>query len=180
VTAEIGTESAEAEPIQLPNSDRITITREQAENFLFREARFADDRRFDDWEALWTDDALYWVPAGADSLAAPDRYISVIYDNRSRIGLRVAQLKTGKRHSQDPASGVVHLIGNVEVVAAQAESVETQASFVAYESRSRGLTTFAGTVQHTLTRIAGDIKMSRKVVKLVDREHALSTLSFLI
>jgi len=34
--------------------------------FLYREARFADEGRYDDWEALWTDDGVYWVPAAGD------------------------------------------------------------------------------------------------------------------
>jgi 3-phenylpropionate/cinnamic acid dioxygenase small subunit len=156
------------------------ITREEAERFLYAEARLADEGRYDDWEALWTDQALYWVPAGAGSLADPEGQISVIYDHRSRIALRVAQLKTGKRHSQDPASRVAHLISNVEVVRAEQHRTDTRATFIAVESRLRGLTTWAGTVQHTLTRVGGEIRMSRKVVTLVNRDQPISTLSFLI
>ena len=33
------------------------------EAFLYKEARFADEARYADWEALWTDEAVYWVPA---------------------------------------------------------------------------------------------------------------------
>lgn len=33
------------------------------EAFLYREARYADENDYDAWEALWTDDAIYWVPA---------------------------------------------------------------------------------------------------------------------
>lgn len=33
------------------------------EQFLYREARYADQHDYDAWEALWTDDALYSVPA---------------------------------------------------------------------------------------------------------------------
>ncbi|WP_020660837.1 aromatic-ring-hydroxylating dioxygenase subunit beta [Amycolatopsis benzoatilytica] len=156
------------------------ITLQEAERFLYAEARLADACRYDEWEALWTDDALYWVPAGADSVSDPDSHISVIYDHRSRIALRVAQLKTGKRHSQDPASSVAHLISNVEVVGADEHGVETNATFIAVESRSRGLTTWAGTVRHTLTRAGGCIRMSRKVVMLVNRDQPIPTMSFLI
>lgn len=162
-------------------SSSTPITREQAEQFLFTEARLADERRFDEWESLWTDEALYWVPAGADSSKSPDQYISIIYDNRSRIGLRVAQLKTGKRHSQDPASSVVHLISNVEILASEKESVtRTQASFLAVESRIRGMTTWAGTVRHELVLEAGQVRMSSKVVFLVNRDQPMPTMSFLI
>ncbi|WP_028923295.1 aromatic-ring-hydroxylating dioxygenase subunit beta [Pseudonocardia acaciae] len=156
------------------------ITRDEAERFLHAEARLADGHRYDDWEALWTDDALYWVPAGPESAADPDRYISVIYDHRSRIALRVAQLKTGKRHSQDPASRVARLISNVEVTRDGERGTDTRATFIAMESRSRGLTTWAGTVEHTLTRVDGVIRMSRKVVMLVNRDQPIPTLSFLI
>jgi hypothetical protein len=38
----------------------------QIEQFLYREARYADEHDYDAWEALWTDDASYWVPAGGD------------------------------------------------------------------------------------------------------------------
>ena len=38
----------------------------QIEQFVYREARYADEHDYDGWEALWTDDALYWVPAGGD------------------------------------------------------------------------------------------------------------------
>jgi hypothetical protein len=44
----------------------------QIEQFLYREARYADEHDYDAWEALWTDDAIYWVPAGGD-LTDPGR-----------------------------------------------------------------------------------------------------------
>ncbi|MDT7694958.1 MAG: hypothetical protein QOI75_4325, partial [Pseudonocardiales bacterium] len=57
------------------------------EQFLYREARFADEHDYDAWESLWTDDALYWVPAGADD-SDPMTQMSVIHDNRNRISTR--------------------------------------------------------------------------------------------
>ena len=41
----------------------ITIEeRMQVEEFLFKEARLADESRYSDWEALVDDDMHYWVP----------------------------------------------------------------------------------------------------------------------
>jgi 3-phenylpropionate/cinnamic acid dioxygenase small subunit len=156
------------------------ISRGEAERFLYAEARLADEHRYDEWEALWTDDGVYWVPAGPASDASPDTRISIIFDNRSRIALRVAQLKTGKRHSQDPASNLARMIGNIEITHSEPGSVETRATFIAVESRIRGLTTWAGTVHHTLTRAGNEIRMARKVVTLVNRDQPIPTLSFLI
>ena len=68
----------------------------EIEQFLYAEARYADEHDYDAWEALWTDDAIYWVPAGGD-LTDPSGQMSVIYDNRSRIATRLNQLRTGRR-----------------------------------------------------------------------------------
>ena len=39
----------------------------EVSQFIYREARLQDEHAYDEWEALWTDDAIYWVPAnGAD------------------------------------------------------------------------------------------------------------------
>lgn len=162
----------------LTTADRITLA--EAADFIFTEARLADDHQYDDWEALWADDGVYWIPASDGSLEDPDNRISVIYDNRSRIALRVAQLKTGRRHSQDPVSGIARVISNIQVLRCGPGSVETRASFIAVESRARGMTTWAGAVRHTLIRTGDAILMSRKVVLLVNRDQPIPTLSFLM
>jgi benzoate/toluate 1,2-dioxygenase beta subunit len=73
------------------------------EAFLYREARLADAHDYDGWEALWTDDAIYWVPVDGEG-RDPLTTMSIIYDNRNRIGTRLNQLRTGKRYSQAPRS----------------------------------------------------------------------------
>ena len=57
--------------------------------FIYREARLADEARYAEWLALWTDDGVYWVPATTDPGADPDKHISHIYDNRGRIETRI-------------------------------------------------------------------------------------------
>jgi len=78
--------------------------RTAAVEFLYREARLADEARYADWLALWTDDGVYWVPATTDPAAGPDTHISHVYDNRARIDTRIKLLQTGHRYSQEPAS----------------------------------------------------------------------------
>ena len=39
--------------------------------FLYREARLADEARYAEWLALWTEDGVYWVPATTDPDANP-------------------------------------------------------------------------------------------------------------
>ena len=148
------------------------------EQFLYREARLADEFELEAWDALWTDDAIYWVPAGGDD---PNTQMSIIFDNRSRIGLRIRQLQTGKRHSQLPRSRMRRVVSNIEIMGAQ-ENGDTivEANFVLVESRVRGREIWAGRYTYRLRTVEGQLRMSYKKVELVDRDHDLPNMSFLI
>ena len=76
--------------------------RQAATEFVYREARLADEARYAEWHALWTDDAVYWVPATTDPGADPEKHLSHIYDNRARLDTRIKLLQTGHRYSQEP------------------------------------------------------------------------------
>jgi 3-phenylpropionate/cinnamic acid dioxygenase small subunit len=151
----------------------------ELEQFLYREARLQDEHRYDDWEALWTEDGVYWVPAMGDD-SDPEREMSVIYDNRSRLAKRVAQLNTGKRHSQTPPSRLRHLVANVELIAREDEEYVVGSNFLVFESRERGKTIWAGRFEHRLRRVEGELRMAAKKVMLVDNDRALRTMAFLI
>ena len=155
----------------------------EVEQFLYREARLADDADYDAWEELWADDAIYWVPAGGDDID-PSRQMSIIFDNRSRLGLRVKQLKTGKRHSQTPRSRTRRVVSNIELLEAEPHApggeVVVSANFVVYESRPRGTRTWAGRYEYRLRRTGNGWRIARKDVFLVDNDRPLSTMAFLV
>src|SRR6058998_1952558 len=98
--------------------------------FLHREARLADEARYAEWLALWTDDGVYWVPASTDPAANPDTHVSHVYDNRGRIDTRVKLLQTGHRYSQEPASLMRRLISNLEVEPAANGELVAGSNFV--------------------------------------------------
>jgi 3-phenylpropionate/cinnamic acid dioxygenase small subunit len=151
----------------------------EVEQFIYREARLQDELAYDEWEALWTDDAIYWVPANADD-SDPETEMSIIYDNRARIATRIKQLQTGKRHSQNPPSRLRHIVSNVELLDSSDEDVQAGANFIVYESRERGLTLWAGRSTYGLRRTGDGLRMSSKKVSLVNNDRPLQTLSFLI
>jgi benzoate/toluate 1,2-dioxygenase beta subunit len=132
---------------------------------------------------LWTDDALYWVPAGNDD-AHPLEQMSVIYDNRNRISTRLKQLRTGRRYAQAPPSNLRRSISNVELLggrpAATGTDLEVGANFLVLESRARGNHLWGGRVTYRLRRVDGALRMSYKKVVLVDRDKPIPTLGFLI
>lgn len=154
------------------------------EQFLYREARYADESDYDAWEALWTDDALYWVPAGGADVD-PQRQMSVIFDNRSRIATRLKQLRTGKRYAQAPPSDLRRLVSNIEFLGGRANpdggvDLEVAANFLVFESRARGNTVWGGRTTYRLRRAEEGLRLAYKKVVLVDNDKPLPTLGFLI
>jgi 3-phenylpropionate/cinnamic acid dioxygenase small subunit len=166
--------------VSLSASD-IDVLRE-VEQFIYREARLADEHDYDGWEALWTDDALYWVPARAvgGEDADPTRHVSILFDNRSRISTRIKQLKTGKRHAQTPQSNLRRIVSNIELLAQEDDDLLVGANFLVAESRERGTTLWAGRYEYRLRRTGDGLKMAGKKVTLVDNDRPLYTLAFLI
>ncbi len=151
----------------------------RVEAFIYREARLQDEHQYEAWEALWTDDAIYWVPANADDID-PDREMSIIYDNRSRIGVRVRQLLSGKRYTQEPASRLRHMVTNVEILSADGGEIAAGCNVLVYESNNRGETLWAARTDYRLRESPEGFRMVRKKVALVNLDKPLFTLSFLI
>src|SRR5438445_7077305 len=94
----------------------MSIDRHKVETFLYREARLMDEHAYDEWLALWTEDALYWVPCNEDDYD-PERHVSIVYENRARLEDRIQRLKSGAAYAQDPKSRLSRVVGNVEIEA---------------------------------------------------------------
>ena len=153
------------------------------EAFLYKEARFADEARYADWEALWTDEAVYWVPATTDPEIDPNTHISHIYDNRQRIATRVKLLQSGHRYSQEPASSMRRLISNIEVEKNGDDTFVVGSNFLLVElsiQAKHETHVWAGRTTHTLRWVDAALKMSRKKIVLVNAAEPLPNMSFLI
>jgi benzoate/toluate 1,2-dioxygenase beta subunit len=156
----------------------------EVEQFLYREARYADENDYDAWEALWTDDALYWVPAGGADID-PEHQMSIIYDNRARIATRLKQVRTGRRYAQAPPSNLRRLLSNIEFLGGRtnaegAVDLEVAANFLVLESRARGNNLWGGRTTYRLRRSDGTLRLAYKKVVLVDNDKPLATMGFLI
>jgi len=159
-------------------------TRREIEAFLFLEARLADESRYDEWEALVTDDVHYWVPAEPSDYD-PAARLSYLNDNRARLATRVRQLKTGLRHSQTPPSLIRRLISNVEIFPIDDGSAlyRVESNFVLYELARQAtgdLRLWAGRTTHRLRRVDGRLRIAAKRVDLVNAAGPIPNLTFLI
>ena len=151
--------------------------------FLYIEARLADEARYAEWLALWTDDAVYWVPATTDPEADPEKHLSHIYDNRARLETRVKLLQTGHRYSQEPPSHMRRLISNIEVAKDEEDELVAGSNFLLAELsiQARHETHWwVGRATHRLRRVDGELRIRSKKVVLINAAEPLPNLAFLI
>jgi len=75
-------------------------------NALYREARFLDDREWDEWLACYAEDVDYWMPAWDDDdklTEDPKSQISLMYyANRCGLEDRVFRIKTERSGASMP------------------------------------------------------------------------------
>ena len=152
---------------------------DEVTRFIYREARLQDDHAYDEWEALWTDDGIYWIPANGEG-TDPENEMSIIYDNRSRIALRIKQFHTGKRFSQMPRSRLRRVVSNIEILEKDDVHLRVTSNAMVFESSPRGDTIWASRNEYKLRRIDGGLRMAAKKVILVNNETALYSMAFLI
>jgi len=77
-------------------------------DFVYREARLADEARYAEWLALWTDDG-------------------------GRLETRIKLLQTGHRYSQEPASRMRRLVSNIEAAPADNGELVVESNFALAE-----------------------------------------------
>jgi 3-phenylpropionate/cinnamic acid dioxygenase small subunit len=147
--------------------------------FLFREAVLMDEHRYEEWLALWTGDGVYWIPCAHED-ADPLRHVSIIYDNRAKLGDRVARLQSGGVLAQDPKPRMRRVISNIEIARASDTEATVASNFVLIQARGADQTIWCGRSIHTLREQDGGIKIARKKVLLVNSEQEMPVLQFLI
>ena len=150
-------------------------------DFVVREARLLDDRRYEEWNALFTDDAIYWVPLVPGQPEGLD-HTSHLYEDKLLRELRIERLKSPRAFSQQPASRCHHLLQTptVEIFDAEAGHFVVRSEFHYTESQGDELQFYVGTFFHHLTLQDGALRMTLKRVNLLNCDAALPAVQLFI
>jgi benzoate/toluate 1,2-dioxygenase subunit beta len=149
------------------------------ERFVFREARLMDEHRYEEWLALWTSDAVYWIPCAHED-TDPLRQVSIIYDNRAKLGDRIARLQSGSVLAQDPKPRMRRVISNLEIERTTATEATVESNFVLVQARGANQYVWCGRSTHRLREQDGGIRIAHKKILLVNSDQEMPVLQFLI
>ncbi len=138
--------------------------------FLYREARYLDDREWESWLELYAPDAEYWMPAWDDDdrlTDDPQSQISLIYyPNRNGLEDRIFRIKTERSSASTPEPRTNHMITNVEVLAERSDALDVRYNFHTLSHRYKQTDHFFGTVLVTLRKVEGGFQIARKKIVL--------------
>jgi len=152
-------------------------TRDEAVRLVNREARLLDQGRFEEWLELYATDGIYWIPHVAGG-GDPRREVSIAFDDRRRLGDRVARLRTGLAWSQIPPSRMCHQLTNLEIWrGASDDAVIVRSTFVVHEIRGATERSLAGWCGHRLRRESAGWRIVVKQVNLLACDRGLENMS---
>ena len=147
----------------LARSLETPLSRAEYEDFLFEEAAMLDNRRFDDWFALFTGDSVYEVPqAGVADDADSASELFYIADDHAKLRFRVERMQKTANHSEWPASVSSRLISNVRVTGTDERGVHVECRFITYRSKNEATDLYCGHHKYILRHVNGVLKIASK------------------
>lgn len=157
--------------------DPAAVDLRAIEQFLYLEALLLDEKRWQDWLALYTEDCFYWVPSVMGQKDPIDT-ISLYAEERMRMEMRVIRITHPHAYSQDFPTRMSHVVGNVmldpEDGAGADGGMKPKADLVVrstvhiLEYRKEEQRLFGGGVRHWLRRDGSGFKIAMKRIDLVN------------
>jgi 3-phenylpropionate/cinnamic acid dioxygenase small subunit len=153
------------------------LLKEEIEAFLYHEAELLDERRYEAWLDLFTEDTHYFMPMRRNVRHdEPEREftragtdVNWFDEGKDTLTRRVKQILTGVHWAEEPPSRICHLVSNVQVAMAPATPAEVtvKSRFIVYRNRVETETDFlVGKREDLLRRVNGGWKIARRTVVL--------------
>lgn len=143
-----------------------------ASAIVLQEALLLDEKKWAAWLGLYTDDAMFWVPAWKSELETtsdPDNELNLLY-LRGRAGLedRVFRIEAGDSFASVPLDRTVHVVGGALVTGESNGELEVAASWLCHVYGIRGSFTRGGRYEYRLRQTASGFKIARKKIIMID------------
>jgi 3-phenylpropionate/cinnamic acid dioxygenase small subunit len=150
----------------------------ELELFVYREADLLDDRRFEEWLKLLTDDIVYWVP-NFERDGDPGEVGVIVYEGMSGLRARIARALHDLNPVQKPPPRTRHFLTNVVVSGDGNGAAEVASNLLLYVSKGKRLTQYPGKSEYKLRKTDGSWRIAQKKVNLLSNDLPLSQLPLL-
>ena len=143
----------------------------KVEKFLYFQAEVLDERRWEEWLDLFTDDGIYWMPASKDQKNGEGQP-NIFYEDYHLMNMRIRRVQHPYAHSQAAGHRTSHVVSNVVIHSEDVDRNELVVSsrFHMVEYRLDEQRYFGGKYTHTLKMTDLGYKIQLQRVDLVNVE----------
>jgi 3-phenylpropionate/cinnamic acid dioxygenase small subunit len=159
------------------DDDGMTITLDEAIQFVWREADMLDRHDYKPWLKLWTTEGHYVIPVDRET-EDYESVLNVAYDDAEMRDARVKRLKSGFSSSAAPPARTVRTVSRF-VVLDDADGMTLRAAQQVTEYKYERTRLLAADVTYRLVREGGMLLLDRKVVLLINSDDALHGIGYL-
>jgi 3-phenylpropionate/cinnamic acid dioxygenase small subunit len=150
-------------------------------DFVYHEARLLDEKRFDEWYELFTEDARYWMPLTRGQPNG-DTFTSLFYEDKLLLKVRIERLRHPNAFSQQQPSFCQHVLQapGVETSNPAANHYVVRTPFMYFETRLDQQLVLGGVAWHHLVLLEGALRMRLKKIELVNCDAAFPSIQLLL
>jgi 3-phenylpropionate/cinnamic acid dioxygenase small subunit len=150
-------------------------------DFVYREARLLDEKRFDEWYELFTDDARYWMPLAREQ-SEDETHTSLFDEDKLLLRVRIERLRSANAFSQQQPSFSQHVLQqpSVEEADRRANHFVVRTPFLYAETQLDRQLLLAGTVWHHLAALDDVLRIRLKKIELLNRDAALPSIQLFL
>lgn len=139
-------------------------------SFLYQEARWLDERNWDEWLKCYDEDCEFWMPSWDDEdelTKDPQSEISLIYyPNKGGLEDRVFRIKTERSSASMPQPRTSHNITNVEILEETDTEIKLRFNWFTLSYRYKTVDQYFGTSFYTLKKAGDSYLIANKRVVL--------------
>ena len=154
--------------------DRIAamLLHYEVERFYYDEAALLDSHRYEEWLALFADDARYFMPIRRtrmqrelDKEFTKPGEMAFFDDTKTLLAGRIKKLGSGRSWAEDPPSRTRHLITNIRILKDDGRTFEVASNFHLYRTRLNSEeSSWIGSRRDVLRRVEGSFQIvDRKI-----------------
>jgi benzoate/toluate 1,2-dioxygenase beta subunit len=147
------------------------LTRSEAEDLLYREAKLLDHKQYDEWLNMFTEDGKYWIPSWineSELVSNPKLDLSLTYLDRKGMEEYVKRTHSADAHAHYPPARTSLMITNVMLEAVEGEEQQVFSKWLLHEYRQDNQQFFGGENEYRLRKVDGQVKISFKKIIVIN------------
>lgn len=151
----------------------------RAIELVWHEAELLDDKKYETWEQLYTDDAMYVIPIDqeGDDFASS---LNMVYDDARMRAMRVERMVQGYSPSAVAAARTVRTLSRFAVTEVSDTDVTLRSAQVLVAYKRGETLTLGADVTHRIALSDSGDRIAHKVVRLLNSDEHVPAAGFLL